>query len=83
VFDFVLYSVDWAAHFGGAIQGSIAAAMMLSREIENYNWKWGVRAVAAVTFVVSYMWAFIYMLEVMHPDKDYLELYDQNDDWGR
>lgn len=25
----------------------------------------------------------VYMLEIMHPSKEYLEYYDQNDDWGR
>jgi hypothetical protein len=75
--------VDWAAHFGGSIQGVIAAAMMLSREVEHFYLKWGVRTLAAVAFVASYMWALVYMLEVMSPDKEYLDLYQQNDDWGR
>jgi hypothetical protein len=75
--------VDWAAHFGGSIQGLIAAAMMLSREVEHYYLRWGVRLLAAAAFVVSYTWALVYMLYVMHPDKEYLEYYDANDDWGR
>lgn len=75
--------MDWAAHFGGAIQGAIAAAMMLSGEVQHVHLKWGIRVAAAVAFVASYMWAVIYMLEIMHPDREYLALYDQNDDWGR
>ena len=52
-------SVDWAAHFGGAIQGGIAAAMMLSREVESYYARWTVRTAAVMAFVVSYTWALV------------------------
>lgn len=52
-------SVDWAAHFGGSVQGGIAAAMMLSREVEHFYLRWGVRTLAALAFVVSYTWALV------------------------
>ena len=57
--------------------------MMLSREVGNYYLRWGVRTLAAIAFVVSYLWALVYMMERMHPSKEYLEIYDENDDWGR
>lgn len=80
-FSFTDY-VDWAAHFGGAIQGCIAGLMMLSKEIENYYLRWGIRSFAALCFVVSFMWAAVYMIEIMKPSKAYLDVYDRNDDWG-
>jgi hypothetical protein len=76
--------VDWAAHFGGSIQGCISAVLVLSRELKSTPYvMWILRSLAALAFIVSYMWALVYMLHIMHPSKDFLHLYDQNDDWGR
>jgi membrane associated rhomboid family serine protease len=38
VFSFSKY-VDWAAHFGGAIQGAISGVMMLTVELDNFYTK--------------------------------------------
>ena len=39
-FSFSKY-IDWAAHFGGAIQGAIAGIMMLTVELDNVYSKVG------------------------------------------
>jgi hypothetical protein len=56
--------------------------MTLSKELENFYLKWGVRSLASIAFIVSYMWALIYMLTVMKPSKDFLDIYNENDDWN-
>lgn len=82
VFSFSKY-VDWAAHFGGAIQGIIAGIMALTHELDNFYTKWGLRLVSITLFALSFSWALVIIMTKLEPSKDNFSLYEENDDWGR
>lgn len=63
-FSFTDY-VDWAAHFGGAIQGFLWAGVLLSSELDNQLTKILVRTVCFGLACGSYAWAIYYMLAVL------------------
>lgn len=80
-FSFADY-VDWAAHFGGCIQGFLMALVLLSHELDNATTKWTVRLVALALSIASFVWALYYLLTITNPSKRNFDLYDENDDWN-
>jgi hypothetical protein len=95
VFSFSKY-VDWAAHFGGTIQGILSGVLVLTRELDNVYTKvkfyhfqfdqvsqWGLRILSLSLFGISFGWALYSMFNTMDPSKDNFEIYDENDDWGQ
>lgn len=75
--------VDWAVHFGGAIQGILWGVLLLSKELDVANTRMFVRFVA---FMISFgliAYASYYIVYYVHPSKELLDYFEYNDDWSR
>jgi len=75
--------VDWAAHFGGAVQGALWAMALLCNELDNKFNMWCVRIGSAGLAVASLIWAIYYMAVLEHPSTANFSVWDQNDDWQK
>ena len=68
--------VDWAAHFGGAIQGMLLGLVFLSHELDNESTRLMVRVVGGVTSLTLFTVSIWYLAEKVRPNKDVLLYYD-------
>jgi membrane associated rhomboid family serine protease len=71
--------VDWAAHFGGAVQGLFWGAILLSKELDNVQHKWMVRAFFFACSAGTICYASYYMTHVLKPNPDFVDYFDEND----
>lgn len=75
--------VDWAAHFGGAIQGLLWGIILLSRELDDKNTRLYLRVAASITTVASFGYTIYYLIYIMKPDDSIFDLTNANDDWNK
>ena len=75
--------VDYAAHFGGAIQGVLWGVIVLSKELDNENTQKWARFVAGVLSLGLFAVTLFYMLTKMEPSDQFFPLLDANDDWNK
>lgn len=74
--------VDWAAHFGGALQGLIWGCILLSHELDNENTRMIVRLVGTAAFFATFAIASYYLAVVVKPSTANFALWAANDDWN-
>jgi len=74
--------VDWAAHMGGAIQGFLWGAVLLSNELDNQHSRLFLRIAGVSASFALYVAALWYMTKMLHPSRYAWPLYAVNDDWN-
>lgn len=75
--------VDWAAHFGGAVQGLLLALFFLSNELDNQRNKMILRVSSLSASIVLFSVAVWYVATQAHPTSAYFGLWDANDDFTK
>lgn len=75
--------VDYAAHFGGAVQGVLWGVIVLSKELDNEFTQKCVRILALVISLTLFVVTLVYMLVFMKPSDEFFPLFDANDDWNK
>lgn len=59
--------VDWAAHFGGAIQGILLSTAFLSNELDNVLHRKILRLVTSTSSVTLFIAGLVYLAKDIHP----------------
>lgn len=76
-------NVDWAAHLGGAIQGTLWGFILLSNELDNTGNRNKLRVIAMLLSLGLFGFSLYYMICVLQPSTSLFSLWADNDDWGR
>ena len=75
--------VDWAAHFGGSLQGLLWGVILLAHELDNVNTRLYVRIIALLISICSFTYTIYYLINIMNPDESIFTLSNANDDWNK
>lgn len=75
--------VDYAAHFGGTINGMLWGLAFLAKELDNIPVRRLVQVVSSSISIALFVYGFYYLAVIVQLDKDRLTYFNENDDWGK
>lgn len=73
-------NVDWAAHFGGAVEGALLGCIILADQVEDERHRNILRYGALMVNIVLLIYSFYYVAAVLSPSRQNLDYFLGNDD---
>mmetsp|Transcript_5243 Transcript_5243/g.8493 ORF Transcript_5243/g.8493 Transcript_5243/m.8493 type:complete len:441 (+) Transcript_5243:39-1361(+) len=74
-------NTDWAAHFGGGLQGALWGIVLLSSELDNEGNQLWLRITAGSVALFLFGFSLYYMVELLHPSDKNFDHWEANDDF--